>query len=406
MRVLFASWHFYIDQSNGASVTTREILRALARRGWEVFTFCGSAVDDWRRADVKRSLARRGLTALRKVEQCDSVPFTTFSFRDEGINSILFSPEDRSQVPSKDVGTAFLRLLTSVLRRVKPDVVVTYGGYWLGGAMLKAAHDVGAKTVVLLQNFAYNDREYFRDADLVITPSQFSSNVYRERLGLKTVAIPPLIDWSNVVPDASDAASDSACRDRLLFVNPSRNKGVLLFARIAAELLRLRPDIPILVVEGSDGAKELRRILKGLADVDAVEFMRNTSRPANFFRHAKATLVPSFFDESFGRVAAESLIAGAPVVASTRGALPETLGDAAILLNIPERYTPVSSFVPTFEEARPWLDAIKRLWDDSSFYEEARQRGLERARLWEYSRVASEYDAAFRNVVENVQTSC
>ncbi len=134
--------------------------------------------------------------------------------------------------------------------------------------------------------------------------------------------------------------------------------------------------------------------------------MRNTSRPANFFRHAKATLVPSFFDESFGRVAAESLIAGAPVVASTRGALPETLGDAAILLNIPERYTPVSSFVPTFEEARPWLDAIKRLWDDSSFYEEARQRGLERARLWEYSRVASEYEAAFRNVVENVQTPC
>ncbi len=227
MRVLFASWHFYIDQSNGASVTTREILRALARRDWEVFTFCGSAVDDWRRADVKRSLARRGLTALRKVEQCDSVPFTTFSFRDEGINSILFSPEDRSQVPSKDVGTAFLRLLTSVLRRVKPDVVVTYGGYWLGGAMLKAAHDVGAKTVVLLQNFAYNDREYFRDADLVITPSQFSSNVYRERLGLKTVAIPPLIDWSNVVPDASDAASDSACRDRLLFVNPSPQQGRL-----------------------------------------------------------------------------------------------------------------------------------------------------------------------------------
>ncbi|MBQ2790633.1 MAG: hypothetical protein IJE97_13445 [Thermoguttaceae bacterium] len=35
-RVLFASWHWRLDRSNGASITTRATLLALARRGWDV----------------------------------------------------------------------------------------------------------------------------------------------------------------------------------------------------------------------------------------------------------------------------------------------------------------------------------------------------------------------------------
>ncbi|MBQ2788620.1 MAG: hypothetical protein IJE97_03220 [Thermoguttaceae bacterium] len=33
-RILFASWHWRLDRSNGASITTRATLLALARRGW------------------------------------------------------------------------------------------------------------------------------------------------------------------------------------------------------------------------------------------------------------------------------------------------------------------------------------------------------------------------------------
>lgn len=36
----------------------------------------------------------------------------------------------------------------------------------------------------------------------------------------------------------------------LTFLNPDKNKGVFVFARIATELARRRPDIPLLVVEG------------------------------------------------------------------------------------------------------------------------------------------------------------
>ena len=44
-RMLFASHHCYLDQSNGASITTRQILLELSARGWEVDAFCGAGFD-------------------------------------------------------------------------------------------------------------------------------------------------------------------------------------------------------------------------------------------------------------------------------------------------------------------------------------------------------------------------
>lgn len=38
--ILFASWHFYLDRTNGASISTRALLLELARRGWRVRTLC------------------------------------------------------------------------------------------------------------------------------------------------------------------------------------------------------------------------------------------------------------------------------------------------------------------------------------------------------------------------------
>lgn len=39
-KITFVSWHNYLDQSNGASISTRELLLELARRGWDVSTLC------------------------------------------------------------------------------------------------------------------------------------------------------------------------------------------------------------------------------------------------------------------------------------------------------------------------------------------------------------------------------
>ncbi len=44
-RLLFASYHCYVDPSSGAAVSARELLWMLAGNGWDVRTFCGPLLD-------------------------------------------------------------------------------------------------------------------------------------------------------------------------------------------------------------------------------------------------------------------------------------------------------------------------------------------------------------------------
>ena len=101
--------------------------------------------------------------------------------------------------------------------------------------------------------------------------------------------------------------------------------------------------------------------------------------------------MPSLWRESLGRVAVEAMANGIPVLASDRGALPETLGDAGFVFTIPERCTPSSGVVPTAQEVAPWVAAIERIWDDPVL--EARQHALAKveARRWDSKRVSQQY---------------
>jgi hypothetical protein len=105
------------------------------------------------------------------------------------------------------------------------------------------------------------------------------------------------------------------------------------------------------------------------------------------------------WQESFGRVAAEALANGIPVLASRRGGLPEALGQAGCLFDVPERYTPQSRIVPGADEVAPWVEAILRLWDDPAHYEQERRRCLAAAEAWKPERIAVLYDEYLSGVM-------
>ena len=90
--------------------------------------------------------------------------------------------------------------------------------------------------------------------------------------------------------------------------------------------------------------------------------------------------------------------AGIPVLASDRGALPETLGDAGFVFTIPERCTPTSGIVPTAQEVAPWVAVIERLWDDPAFEASHRERARLEARRWNGDALAERYEALFHAV--------
>jgi glycosyltransferase involved in cell wall biosynthesis len=69
----------------------------------------------------------------------------------------------------------------------------------------------------------------------------------------------------------------------------------------------------------------------GLAE-RVVTFAARHDEMASYMRAADVVVVPSLWEEQYGRVAAEAMAVGAAVVASRRGALPEILGEAGVLL--------------------------------------------------------------------------
>ena len=228
-----------------------------------------------------------------------------------------------------------------------------------------------------------------------MVPSQFSRNHYQKTLGLDCTVIPSPINWDRVRCEPDPA------RRFVTFVNPQATKGVYVFARIALELGRLRPDIPLLVVEGRGRAKDsLERTGADLSRLANLHRMANTPDPRDFYRVTHLMLMPSLWNESFGRVAAESLINGIPVLASRRGALAETLAATGYLFDIPARYTPDSRILPTAGEVAPWVNTIMRLWDEPELYDRQRQRCITAAGIWHPDRLADEYERFLRSLLK------
>ncbi len=183
------------------------------------------------------------------------------------------------------------------------------------------------------------------------------------------------------------------------FINPQPEKGAAVFARIAVELGLRRPEIPLLVVEGRGNADGLAGLPVDLSGLTNLHRMANTPDPRDFYRVSRVVLMPSLWRESLGRVPIEAMANGIPVLASDRGALPETLGDAGFVFTVPDRCTPASGVVPTAQEVAPWVAVIDRLWDDPGFEAEHRRRALAEARRWDRTRLADEYERFFLSIV-------
>jgi glycosyltransferase involved in cell wall biosynthesis len=230
--------------------------------------------------------------------------------------------------------------------------------------LLRRARERRIRCVFTLRNVGYEDRRFFAHVDHVLTTCPYLSDVYRRAIGLRSTGIDSPIEWADV-----EAPCD--LRRFVTFVNPSRAKGALLFARLADMLGSRRPDIPILVVQSATGAASLNEI-KGLDFKKYPHIMAApaTRRPSDFFALTRILLVPTVVNESFGRVAAEALINGIPPLVSDRGGMPQTIAGAGRVLALPPSLTVASTEPPTEAEVQPWYDTVCALWDDPVLYAE------------------------------------
>ncbi len=207
-------------------------------------------------------------------------------------------------------------------------MLVTYGGGWLTRVILGLAKARGAATVFPIHNLRYRDPAAFADVNSMLVASRFAAEHYQRSLGLRCTVLPNLVDRERALAVERRPSA-------VLFVNPTVEKGVGVFARIADELGRRRPDIPFLVVEGRGTEADVAACGLDLRAHGNVFFHEHTNDPRRFWRLAKVCLLPSLVAENQPLVAVEAMINGVPVLGSDRGGIPETLGTAGSILPIP-----------------------------------------------------------------------
>ena len=202
-----------------------------------------------------------------------------------------------------------------------------------------------------------------------------------------------------VVPEAAapefappEAAALAAARARygltrpyVLFVGflePKKNLGTLL-AAVARLRQRGAWGATELVIVGAFGwGPDPRPRVEALGLEGAVRFLGpapDADLPA-LYAGALAFAFPSLW-EGFGLPALEAMAAGAPVVASNRGALPELTAGAARLAE------------PTPEA---FADALGQVLGDAALRERLRAQGLARAAEFSWERTARETLAIYR----------
>lgn len=142
---------------------------------------------------------------------------------------------------------------------------------------------------------------------------------------------------------------------------------------------QLREPAPQLVLTGKAGWGDERMtdrvVATGYVDFEALSYL---------YSAAELYLAPSRH-EGFGLPIVEAFTCGCPVLASSGGALPETVGEAGVI-------------EPSWQ-ASDWSASIERLLGDSSNLDELRKRGLERATKFTWEETARKTLEVYREAL-------
>jgi glycosyltransferase involved in cell wall biosynthesis len=385
VRFLLVNNHCISDPTAGVTQSLRTIMEWLAEAGHacQILTTARfespvtfSIEDHLREQGVALSqlkpAGRRSSRSGNKRRVADR-PVVRYAVRDVPVTLLLTCHNDESR-PDRAEAAQFLALLEHLLDDFAPDQLIACNGHPMIFEAMTRARARGVTTAFAVRGFGYYEPRHFADVDHAFTCSQFLTDIYREKVGLFSTPLEPPIDWSSVI-----APSDS--RAFVTFVHPALHKGLLLFARLADMLGSRRPDIPILVVQsGRTGGA-----LNAIPGIDFGKYPQimaapPVSKPADYFALTRILLVPSVWEEPFGRVAAEAMINGVPPIVGNRGALPHVVGGdfasggGGRVLTIPEWMTSQTTSLPSEQEIEPWYDAVCALWDDAALYQSVAAR--------------------------------
>ncbi|HEX8066172.1 MAG TPA: glycosyltransferase family 4 protein [Thermoleophilaceae bacterium] len=215
-----------------------------------------------------------------------------------------------------------------------------------------------------------------RSADGIVCPSPAVAAQFPRRAGIPVAVAHPPIDGSYAHGDRERGRERYGVRgaDPCVAVVGalSRGRGQDVALR-ALRLVRRRLPAARLLLVGAphprpvdlEYAAELRALAGELGVADAVVFAGATASIPDVYASADLVVNPARVAESFGRVAAEALVASRPVVASRVGALEEVVRDG------------VDGVLVDPDDPEALAAAIVALWEDPGLRERLVTAGRE-----------------------------
>jgi hypothetical protein len=390
VRFLLANNHCISDATAGVTQSLRTIMEWLADAGHECHILTTARFESAVTFTIEEHLRQQGvdLSLLpsksgpsgrpRHKRRVPERPVVHYAVGDVPVTLLLTRCNDESR-PDRAEAAQYLARLDETLDEFAPDQLIACNGHPMIFEAMARARARGITTAFAVRGYGYYEPRYFDDVDHAFTCSQFLTDLYREKVGLVSTPLEPPLAWSAVLAPAETRAF-------VTFVNPSMHKGLLLFARLADMLGSRRPDIPVLVVQSGHSGGSLNAI----PGVDFSKYPQIMAAPpvptpADYFALTRILVVPSVWEEPFGRVAAEAMINAIPPLVSNRGSLPSVVGGdfseggGGRVLPIPEWMTDKTTRLPSEAEVEPWYQAVCALWDDAALYHSVAIRARELA---------------------------
>jgi glycosyltransferase involved in cell wall biosynthesis len=326
MKILMCSAQTFIPQTaGGAQTSTDELARELIARGDDVAILAGLDGSGW------LGLRNRWLIKL--------------GVRRAPVDGTLGYPAYRTWFPFKAID--------EVVDRFRPNVALL--PTWQAMDLARGLTRRGVPVVIYLRDVEFGDLGGdLRELQGVryIANSSFTAGAYRAAFGIEPIVVPPLFDAARYRVQST--------RRHVTFVNPDPLKGL----GVALAMAEQCPDIPFCFVEGWALTPEKRAdLMRRIGALPNVTWKARTQDMRTVYGDTRILLAPSRWEEAWGRVVSEAHFSGIPVLASSRGGLPESVGPGGLL---------VDADAPT----EAWVSALRLMWDDAETYRRLSEAAL------------------------------
>ena len=232
---------------------------------------------------------------------------------------------------------AFQDMAAQMVARWRPQVLVaTQAGPWLEQLLART----GPMPVVVYEHEitkpVYGPGREARTRMRYVANSELTAQHLREIYGLKAVVAPPLFGIEQY-------AGVRAQGDKVLFVSLQMRKG----ADVAVRIAQSRPETSFVFCETWStepvGTPRLREVVGRTRNIT---LLPNQPGLAAIFAQTRLLLMPSRSQEAWGRTATEAQLCGIPVLGSSRGSLPRTIGAGGVTL---EPNAPLAVWLEAFD---------------------------------------------------------